>query len=1202
MKLIACRKVVPLYGHNRRRFFKPLLIMKLTALFLLVCCIQVSARSDAQQVTLEATNFPLKRVLQNLKKQTGFSFFYPDLLLKKSRPVSVVAKNKSLHNVLDLIFKDQQLTYEFVDDKLILIKEKEHSLKSMVQHMAAVALKQIEITGKIVNDKGEPVEGASVSEKGNGNSRTSDKKGLFTINVANEKAVLVITHIGYMDQQISVEGKTNLTITLVPKITNIEDVVIIGYQSVKRKDLTGAVSSLNSKQLRDVPVNSTAEALTGRIAGVQITTSEGGPGAEATITIRGGGSITQDNSPLYIIDGVQVEGGLNTISPQDIETIDVLKDASATAIYGARGANGVVLITTKGNKEMKPVVSYNGMAGYNLLASKLTPMNPYDFVLYQYERSRRTAQDSLRFVQAFGTTFDTLQVYKNIPMIDWQERVMGEKALMQTHNISIGGGNKQTKYNVSYTNNNQKGIITNSEYQRQLINLKLSQTVSNRLKMTFSARYNAQTITGAGTSSTGTSTFNNLRSLVKYIPFDKNPLIADDEFDQEYFDETNAQGNGLGVVNPIVLNNSLYRRTRSDEINIGGNLEFTINKYLSLTSVIGFDRTDMTKRTFDDWLTPNARINGSAQPMITSTTSLLNTLNQSNVLTYSNANGTGSFKKKNSLTVLLGNEINIRRSNALENQFKLFPVGFTPDLAFNQLQQGSIVPTYPQASYWPSKLSSFFTRANYTFDRKYLFSFTFRADGSSKFAEGNNWGYFPSGAFAWRLSEEKFLKNNSVVSDAKLRLSYGTSGNNRIGDFLYSSLFNATALYGLNENLSSIGLAPVSLPNRNLKWETTISRNIGLDLSLFQNKVSLTVDVYKNSTRDLLLNAPVNLTSGWTTQLRNVGETSNQGLEIQVSSTLVKKKDFTWSASYNMSFNRNKVVRLNESQDYYYQNSGWGVSGQPADFIVQVGKPVGSMYGFIADGFYTVDDFDYNPATSVYTLKKGGVDPSKIYGMPAQPGLMKVRDVDDNQVISEADKQIIGNATPTFYGGLNQQFTYRGFDMSVFVNFQYGNDILNANKVEFTNGYNASTNLLSEMNGRWRTVDANGNVLQRLTGSVVTGVAPDMLKAQNQNASIWMPVQGSAAFFPTSWAVEDGSFIRVNNITLGYTFNSSFLKKLSISNLRVYGTANNLAVITGYSGYDPEVNTRRATPVTPGVDYAAFPRSRTFLFGVNLSF
>jgi TonB-linked SusC/RagA family outer membrane protein len=634
---------------------------------------------------------------------------------------------------------------------------------------------------------------------------------------------------------------------------------------------------------------------------------------------------------------------------------------------------------------------------------------------------------------------------------------------------------------------------------------------------------------------------------------------------------------------------------------LNGYLDFAFNKYVSFKSTLGVDFNNQKQNAFDDYETFNSRINGNGQPLAGINTINVNTFDLSNVLTFSNA---ANNPKHHDINVVLGNEFYNIHTDGINNQFKLFPTGISATDALNQLNLGTVVPTYPQVMYATSHLLSFFGRATYDYNRKYYATFTLRADGSSKFAPGRQWGYFPSGSLAWRISDENFMKHVNFVSNLKLRLSYGTSGNNRINDYLYEPAFVANSLYGLNENVNSLGYGPSYLPNPLLKWETTVAKNIGLDFGILNDRVQISLDGYVNTTHDLLINVPVATSSGYATQLRNVGETQNKGAEAQINATIIRTKNFSWSANFNISYNENKILALAPGQISYLQNSGWGVSGQPADFIVKVGQPVGEVYGYVSDGFYKVADFNYDPNTHQYTLKAGVADPSKVIGT-AQPGLVKYKDLNGDGVINDADKTTLGTTNPKVTGGLSQQFTYKGFDMSIFLNFQTNAKVLNANSVEFTNGYTANTNLLGGEASRWRTVDGSGNVVEKIVTvggqNVAVGIPPDQLQALNSGAKTSIPVTGSAAFYPTSAAVQNADFLRINNITLGYTFKSVFLQKIGISKLRIYATGNNLRVFTNYQGYDPDVNTRRATPVTPGVDYAAFPRSRSYLFGVNLA-
>lgn len=1053
------------------------------------------------------------------------------------------------------------------------------------------------IYGAVTDDAThQPLAGVSIIDKYSKKATMSDANGNFKIKVpvANPNATLIFHYVGYFSKTVQTGVEDTIHVFLSENDATLSDVVTIGYTTVRKKDLTGAVSSISAKDLKDIPLNSAAEALTGKLAGVQVTTTEGAPGSDVLIKVRGNGSITQDASPLYIIDGVEVEDGLAGISPQDIESIDVLKDASSTSIYGARGANGVIIVTTKGGKAMKPRVTYNGLFGIKKLEKELKVMNPYDFVMRQYEKSRGSTQDEANFETRYGS-FDSLDQYKNMPFVDWQHETFGRNAFMQSHNVSVSGGNSMTTYNLSVTDNDEDGIMITSGYTRKMVNFRMDTKVSNALKIGFNARYSNQVISGAGVSDTGTSSYNMLRNTIKYRPFLMGNSSIDD-LDDAYYDETNT-GNALGIINPVRLSNAQYSRKIYNITNLNGYFNYTFNRYFSFRSTLGVNFNNQTMNTFNDYLTSRARTLGGSLPMAGTATNKIFNLSNSNVLTYSNRNSS-----EHHISILLGNELYNLKANGNNLQMEYFPKGISAEKALEQLNIGTLIPTYPKVNDYESRIVSFFTRADYSYKDKYLATFNLRTDGSSKFASDNRWGIFPSGAIAWRLSDEPFIKKLSFISDLKLRAGFGAAGNNRIDDYLYMNIFSPSTQYALNEQTTP-GYIANNLANKNLKWETTISRNIGLDISLFKNRIQLTADVYKNTVDNLLIDVPIPPTSGYSTQLQNVGKISNKGLEIQLAANIIEHKNFTWNTSFNISFNKNNIEHLANGEDHYFAYSGFGISGQPADYIVQVGHPLGTMYGYVSDGFYQTSDFNYDASSSIYTLKDGVTDVSNVIGTP-QPGWMKLKDLNGDHIIDDKDRTIIGNANPKFTGGLNQQFRYKAFDLSIFLNFVYGNNIYNANKIEFTNGYGSNVNSLAIMNNRWKTIDAQGNLVQQVVTvagkSVVEGAAPDVLNAINKNAKLWIPISGAGAWYPTSWAMENGSFLRINNVTIGYTFSQKILKK--IQGARIYLTVNNLAVITGYSGYDPEVSTRRSTPVTPGVDYSAYPRSRYFIGGINITF
>lgn len=1054
------------------------------------------------------------------------------------------------------------------------------------------------ISGKVVDSLGSPIQSVSVyvDSRNFKKSTLTDKNGEFSIKTdALGKLNFSFSAIGFKKVKVVSENNNPINVTLFKEVADLDEVVInVGYGTIKKKEASGSVSSISAKDLKDIPVNSAAEALNGRLAGVTATTSEGSPDADIKVKVRGGMSITNDNSPLYIIDGVQVENGLATLSPQDIQTIDVLKDAAATAIYGARGANGVIVISTKSGKVGKLKLSYNGFVGIKQLTNSLDVLDPYEFVLYQSERSRGSASDSTSFLNNFGSTWDTLQNYKNAKPIDWQRQIMGNTGIQNTHSISGSGGTKKLTYSFGYTYNGEKAIVLNSRYVRNLANVKVDYKLNKKIKLGGIVRFTNQNVYGSGVSDTKGAAYNRLRSSVKYRPYLSSGQDIDDQdplADQQV-------GNGLSLINPVLNNAAEFRVKTTNNLNLTGNFTYTIKKNLTFRSTFGYEEKKFTDLQFSDSITSFSVIQGSRKPIASLDTQLTKTITNSNVLTYT----LKDFKNKHDFDMLIGQETYDLRTQNQSSLFGLYPSFISPEYAFNNTDTAKAFPGYPKPTLKSRYTSlSFFSRLNYSYKKKIIASINVRADGASKFAPGQRWGIFPAASLAWRLKEEKFLSKVDFINDLKIRGSFGLVGNNRIGNYLYMNTFfnDNQYYYGVN-NQPIYAYYQSSLPNRNLKWESTINRNLGLDITFFKNRFDLSVDVYNNSSRDLLLFVPIASTYGYNSQYQNIGKTSNKGLEIQLGAVVMKKKNgLNWNVSYNMSFNRNEVEKLGVNQNSFFPTASWGVSGQPTDYIVRVGDPVGSMFGLVTDGFYTVNDFNYN--NGIYTLKDGVVNNSSIIGV-IQPGSIKFKDLNgDSTVDLINDRKIIGNPVPIFTGGLTQTFSYKQWDMSVFLNFSYGNDVYNANNIEFTNGYTPNSNLLGIMKDRWRTITPDGQTAQWVSGNTVYGIAPDQLQALNQNAKLWAPLRGSGAFYPHSWAIEDGSFLRVNNITVGYSLPVKTLIKYKMSKLRFYATLNNLYVFTNYSGFDPEVSVR-SSQLTPNLDYSAYPKSRSYIFGINATF
>ncbi|MBW8684672.1 SusC/RagA family TonB-linked outer membrane protein [Chitinophaga rhizophila] len=1082
------------------------------------------------------------------------------------------------------------------------------------------------VKGLVRDEQGQPIPGVTVTAV---NTKTefktgtqTDTSGVFVFNrlPAGVAYRFIFSSIGFASQRIEghvvgAGATTSLVAKLVSESSKLNDVVVIGYQAFRRGDLLAASSGVTSKDLKTNPLNNAAEVLQGRLAGVQITMSEGSPGAEPVINIRGRGSITQSSEPLYVVDGIPMDNALNVLNPQDIESINVLKDAASTAIYGSRGANGVVVITTKGgrNTNGRTLVAYNMFYGIQQLARPIEMMDARDFVNYQYERAwwrGDTAGAVKRYIRV-PENYDTIATFGK--GIDWQDRTMGANALQSSHNVSVAGGNENTTYNLSLTAVKQDGILINSSLDRKNLNFRIDHKANNRFRFGFNARYTRQLILGAGTSDAGGAGGNRLRQYTRY-----KPVILPGE-EEDSYDPTldlNNAGNGFNILNPLLLADAEVRKRYINQLNLNGNFSVELIKHVTFRSQLAFNVTNTNNRSFDDTLTNNAKSNNKQPVVILGDNQVMQLVN-SNVLSYSNGS---LFGTKHSFSMLLGQETQKTTTSRYDQTIRYFPIGITADRAFNNLQLAAASTTaYPQqqpsSSQVPVSLASFFTTIDYNYAQRYYAKLTMRADGSSLFGTENKWGYFPSGVLSWRVSSEPFFKSK-WVDDLRMRVSYGIAGNNRITPFSYRTQYISPSNggYGLNGVLNGV-YNPSNLGNDKLRWESQIARNLGVDLTIFKNRITLTTDVYYNTSKNLLLNQAIPSSTGYTAQFQNIGATSNKGLEIQLSADIIRKQSFSYSANFNISFNKNRITSLG-GNNIILRNSGW-FSGTnfPADYILKVGEEVGTMYGYINDGFYTTADFttapysnaNYPELTTQYNLKKDVASNAGILADPLQPGSPKFRDLNGDGVIdADKDRTIIGRSQPRFYGGLTQSLTLGNFDLNIFVNFVYGNKVFNANKLEYGSAYGSEVNLLKSANGRWRMIDQEGRLVQRTVNSggstVVIGVDSSSLSNVNRNAGLWFPSTSVNGFYSQSYAVENGSYIRINNITLGYNLPKALLSRVGISNVRVYMTANNVATITGYTGYDPDANTRRNDPTTSGVDYAAYPRARTYVMGLNVNF
>lgn len=1051
----------------------------------------------------------------------------------------------------------------------------------------SVSAQTITLNGNVKDTSGEPIIGASIVEKGNTTNGTiTDLDGNFSLKVPSNASVL-ISYIGMKTQEIAIKGKSKIEVTLSDDAKALEEVVVIGYGTAKRKDLTGSVASVNADAIAAVPVASVVEAITGKMAGVQITTTEGSPDAEMKIRVRGGGSITGDNTPLFIVDGFPVES-ITDIPASDIEDMTVLKDASSTAIYGSRGANGVIIVTTKGGKEGKISVNYNAYYSWKKMTKQLNTLSSGDYARWQYELAMLNSgkYDEINpddYTKVLGN-YQDIDLYDNVEANNWQDQVFGRTGHTFNHNISISGGSDKTKFSFNYAHMDDKAIMLGSDFKRDNLSLKLNHKPNKRVSLDFSARFSNTKISGAGANESKkevSSADSRMKNVMIYTPFNFTDLS--DGYDPE-----------LQLTNPVVSVTDNDRIQDRQTFNYNGSFTWEVIDNLKLKTEFGLDYYYGKDNRFYGPTTYKSREYSSAQPIVLFISNERKTFRNTNTVNY-------DFKKllKNDshhLTALAGHELIKIKSTVDTDEVRFYPKLFTADQAFNLSTQGTPFSTdkFRNAD---DILLSYFARVNYDFEGKYLASATFRADGSSKFSEGNRWGYFPSAALAWRISSESFMEStHSWLDDLKIRASYGTAGNNNIPSDQTRTIWSGgtSPNTGWINNVNNFWTTGSSMTNPDLKWETTYTRNFGLDFTLLNGKFSGTVEYYWNTTKDLLLEFPVSGV-GYSTQYRNIGETENRGWEVTLNWNPINKKNYGLSLGANVGFNKNKVNSLG-GLEQYPAASGWASSEISSDFMVRPGYAVGEIYGYVSDGRYEVSDFE-GFIDGKWKLTPGNVDNTSVIGGAKylRPGALKLKNVDgseDNKVTT-SDVTKIGDTNPLCSGGFTINGRLYGFDLNANFTYSIGNDIYNANKIEYTTAgkykYRNMIDVMAE-GSRWNNLNPDGTICND----------PTQLAAMNANTSMWSPWMSQMTL--TDWAIEDGSFLRLSSLSIGYTVPVDLTRKVGIQNLRFYATGYNLFCITSYSGFDPEVSTRTKTALTPGVDYSAYPKSRQFVIGLNLTF
>ncbi len=1013
---------------------------------------------------------------------------------------------------------------------------------------SATAMAQnVQVSGTVVDIKGEPIIGATVSVAGTSTGAVTDLDGRFQVNAPKGKT-LTITYVGYKSQEVKITEQKDLDITLVEDSKSLDDVVVVGYGVQKKSSLTSAISSVKADDLVATSITSFDQGLQGRASGVVVLNTSGQPGGATSIRIRGTSSINGNNEPLYVIDGIPIISDassittstlkspalnpLTSINPNDIESIEVLKDASATAIYGARGANGVVLVTTKQGKKGKAKVSFGARVSMQQVARKMDMLNAYQLAELANEVSDNDGIER----KAIFAGLNNLKRNST----DWQDEIF-RTAPMQNYDINVSGGTENTSYLVSGNLLLQDGIIIGSDYGKGSVRVNLGQTINKWLKLNVASNTSYAHSNGVVTNSEGS-----FASSITSWALEMNPGLPVYNADGTYVYENNTANPNVG--NPVqdayeAKNTSTTFRTINN-----ASLEWTPIEGLMLKSSIGIDYFNIKDQAFAPATIKRAESNsGYAQVGHRDAYNWI----WENTATYNRQFG------KHGLTGLVGMTAQKFRSETTSVATADFEDGF---LGYNSIQSGS-QKQLAQTGITEWQMLSYLARVNYNYADRYLLTLTGRVDGSSKFGRGNKYGFFPSASAAWRISEENFMKAQDVVSNLKLRMSYGVVGNEGIPAYSSQGLmYNAEAYVGNNEIIK--GQTPYTISNQDLKWETTTQYDLGLDLGFLNNRLNITFDYYLKKTHDLLLNMPVAYHTGYDSVMKNVGDLENKGFDLTLNAVPFAGR-FTWNMDLTMGYNANKITNLAGSTEDLHGTSILGITYWTC---ITEGKPIGTLYGYKCDGIVQLNE-----------------DPSKIpffTGKTLTYGDRKYVDKNKDGVINEEDLYELGNANPDFTYGFNNTFSYRFKDhsmlaLTVYLQGVVGNQIVNFNKfsLESLNGYkNNSTSVLN----RW-TVDNPTNEMPRATTKSAGNILSDHY-------------------------VENGDYLRVKDITLTYTFNRNILKSFLCEGLSVFVSAKNLHTFTSYTGYDPEVSRFANNNLSMGADYGAYPISRSYEFGIKLNF
>jgi TonB-linked SusC/RagA family outer membrane protein len=1082
------------------------------------------------------------------------------------------------------------MTNKFFNKRRYLSKLSFLFLMSFIQIFSSNcwAQNQLNVKAKIVDESNEALIGVSVVVKGTSTGTVTDFNGDFSIKVPDGKS-LVFTYIGYNSLEMSVSAANGKVLKMTESSKLIDEVVVVGYGTQRKIDVSGAVSSVGADVTKERVVQNIGDALKGKVSGVVVAAMDGQPGSTNSISIRGNTSLSGDSEPLYIIDGVISEA--NDVIPSQIATIDILKDASSTAIYGSRGANGVILITTtQGTKNTKAKVDFYGMIGSQQLTKFLPMMNAEqfgDFKYLTYVNSAGANYDLNVSGQPWGDSetgpmlladdegrfwtiarpayFNTYYYHQDevTGNTDWQKEIY-RSAPTQDYRLTISGGGDKSTYSLMLGRKKQDGIQIASGYEDYNVRLNMRQAINSKMNFGFTSSLQYAITDPAKIS-----------SILNLPPF----LNKDEPSRRLPYDDQEP----TTIQNPLFYTKVITNTNKQLVYTNTGNFDWQIVKGLTLN----LSGSYVTRQFTNEKFYPSSVGQGNGQNskgIATLSNTGITELRSENTLQYN------TKIKRNNVGFMLGNSISTRTTKSSISENSNFTL---QDLGVWGMSEG-LSPSTPGLSYVGVNNVSWFGRANYTYADKYILKASMRADASSVFAKNNKWGYFPSVGAAWRINEEKFLKAVREISNLKLRASYGVSGKQAISPYqsLSTASLSRMSTDGLTNNST---LVFNRLGNDNLKWETTREVDFGFDLGLFNERVSLTFDVYDKKTSDLLYEDPLPFYTGFRTQMTNVGEVQNRGIELSISASPLKKRNkLNWDINFNISKNVSKILSLGQ-QDFKLIGTGWS-KAEAVQGILKVGDPLGNWYGYKTNGLWQ----------SYAEIEAAQANGTLASGIPCHPGYIKYQDISgpagvpDGKITSD-DRQILGNGFPNFTGGLSNSFTYKGVGLNITLQYSVGQDVFNATAwgIHAISPSGSSWSYSKDILQSFRPTLYQYDAVTGQKGEVfVEGVA------SNRYPTFMAQRINNTEEIPLDWYIEDASFLRVADVTLSYSLNKKLISKMKISNLKFFLTGTNLFVFTNYTGYDPEVNSSRgqASYLMPGLDNQSYPKSRIISAGVNLTF